>query len=104
MHVNFAWDLANLTTAILEQATEIENADVVDACGRIGRRLLEWVWLERETSESDWYNRFGSHWAVPLVAKTYGTNVEKHLVTLLEKSSPTNKRRKFPDRLSNMAD
>ena len=51
LHVNFAWDLANLTSGILERATESGNADVVDACGRIGRRLLEWVWQERETSE-----------------------------------------------------
>ena len=77
LYVNFAWEVATLTTAILEQATEIENADVVDACGRIGRRLLEWVWQERETNESDWYNRFGGRWAVPLVAKTYHTNVEE---------------------------
>ena len=84
LHVNFAWEVATLTSDILERTTETENADVVDACGRIGRRLLEWVWQERETNESGWYNRFGGCWAVPLVAKTYGTNVEASR-TLLEK-------------------
>ena len=84
LHVNFAWDLANLTSDILERTTETENRDVVGTCGRIGRRLLEWVWQEREINESGWYNRFGGCWAVPLVAKTYGTNVEESR-TLLEK-------------------
>ena len=72
----FAWDLANLTSDILAQESESENSEVVNACGRIGRRLLKWVWQERGTSEDDWYNRFGGRWAVPLVAKTYHTNVE----------------------------
>lgn len=77
LHEDFAWDLANLTSAILEQVSESENSEVVNACGRIGRRLLKWVWQKRETSESNWYDRFGGRWAVPLVAKTYHTDVEK---------------------------
>ena len=84
LHGDFAWDLATLTSDILEQATQNENADVIDTCGQVGRRLLEWVWRGRETSENDWYNRFGGRWAVPLVAKTYHTNVEESRA-LLEK-------------------
>ena len=95
LHVNFAWDLANLTSGILERATESGNADVVDACGRIGRRLLEWVWQERETNKDDWYNRFGGRWAVPLVAKTYRTNVEMSR-TLLKKVLELTKEENFP--------
>ena len=72
--LNFAWDLANLTSDILEKTTD---SNVIDTCGRIGRQLLEWVWQERETKTDDWYNRFGGHWAVPLVAKTYHTNIEE---------------------------
>ena len=82
LNVDFAWDLANLTSTILERMRETENADVVDACGRIGRHLLEWVWQEREASDSDWYNRFGGRWAVPLVAQTYHTNVEESRMLL----------------------
>lgn len=77
LHEDFAWDLANLTSAILERVSESENSEIVDACGRIGRHLLEWVWQKRVVSDSDWYNRFGGRWAVPLVAKTYQTDIEK---------------------------
>lgn len=77
LHKDFAWDLANLTSATLERESESENSEITNACGRIGRRLLKWVWQERKASESDWYDRFGGHWAVPLVAKTYHTNVEE---------------------------
>ena len=74
LHTDFAWDLTPLTSEILERATETENTTVIDACGRVGRRLLEWVWQKEENDE---YNRLGSYSAIPLVAKTYGTNVEK---------------------------
>ena len=95
LHVNFAWEVATLTSDILERTTETENADVVDACGRIGRRLLEWVWQERETNESDWYNRLGGFWAVPLVAKTYSANVKRSR-ELLEKVLQLTKEENFP--------
>ena len=81
LHSDFAWDLATLTSGILDRSTD---ASIKDACGSIGRWLLQWVWKERETSENDWYNRLGSYWAVPLVTKTYDTN-EKESRTLLEK-------------------
>ena len=81
LHSDFAWDLATLTSDILERATD---ANIAEACGRIGRRLLKWVWHERATNHNDWYDRLGSYWAVPLVAKTYYTDVEKSR-TLLEK-------------------
>ena len=74
LHTNFAWNLANLTSDILEKTTD---SGVINTCGRVGRRLLEWVWQERETNEDDWYNRFGGFWAVPLIAKTYHTGVEE---------------------------
>ena len=92
LHINFAWDLANLTSDILKETTD---ANIKKACGRIGRRLLKWVWQERETSDSDWYNRFGGRWAVPLVAKTYCTNVEESRV-LLEKVLQLTNEDNFP--------
>ena len=92
LHTDFAWDLANRTSDILEKATD---SNVTDACGRVGRRLLEWVWQERETNESDWYNRLGGRWAVPLVAKTYHTNVEESRA-LLEKVLQLTQEENFP--------
>ena len=84
LHANFAWDLATLTSDILERAIKSKNTEIIKICGRIGRRLLKWVWRERETNENDWYNRLGGYWAVPLVAKTYHTNIKKSRL-LLEK-------------------
>ena len=94
LQVNFAWEVANLTSDIFERASKTETS-TIDACGRIGRRLLKWVWQERETSESDWYDRFGGRWAVPLVAKTYHTNV-KESRALLEKVLQLTEEDDFP--------
>ena len=95
LHEDFAWDLANLTSAILERTNKSENSEVVNACGRIGRRLLKWVWQKREVGKSTWYDRFGGRWAVPLVAQTYHTNPEKSRV-LLEKILELPKEDNFP--------
>ncbi|MCG9127274.1 hypothetical protein JT359_06680 [Candidatus Poribacteria bacterium] len=81
LHADFAWDLAKLTSNILENTTD-EN--VKDICGRIGRRLLQWVWDQKETTDNDWYNRLGGRMAVPLVAKTYQTDIDESR-TLLSK-------------------
>ena len=94
-HADFAWALAITTSDILERAAETKNTTIIDACGRVGRRLLGWVWQERETSDNDWYNRFGSSWAVPLVAKTYGTNTEESR-PLLKKVLELTQESKFP--------
>ena len=95
LHEDFAWDLANLTSTILDRAIETENTKVIKTCGRIGRRLLKWVWEKKETGENDWYNRFGGRWAVPLVAKTYHTNIEKSRA-LLEKVLQLTNEKDFP--------
>ncbi len=73
---SFAWDLAILTSEILDRATKAQDTVVINACGQVGRRLLKWIWKERQTGENDWYHRLAGSWAVPLVAKTYGTNPE----------------------------
>ena len=98
LHANFAWDLATLTTDILDRAIKskkAEKVEIIKTCGRIGRRLLKWVWQERERNENDWYNRLGGYWAVPLVAKTYNTNV-KESRTLLERVLQLTKEENFP--------
>ena len=95
LHPKFAGDLATLTSEMLEQATKNEEATVIDACGRVGRRLLAWIWQERETNKNDWYNRLGGYWILPLVAKTYGTNVEESRA-LLEKVLDLTQEDNFP--------
>ena len=95
LNPNFAWELTTLTSEMLERATKKKDTSVIDACGRVGRRLLEWIWQERETSENDWYNRLGGYQIVPLVAKTYGTNVEKSRA-LLEKVLGLTQEDNFP--------
>ena len=92
LHANFAWDLATHTSDILKRATD---ANVKKACGRIGRRLLGWVWQKRQTSDGDWYNRLGGYWAVPLVANTYHTDVRESRA-LLEKVLQLTKEENFP--------
>ena len=95
LHANFAWDLTTLTSEMLERATKNQETVVIDACGRVGRRLLAWIWQERKTNRDDWYNRLGGSWGVPLVAKTYGTDVEESR-TLLEKVLELTQEDNFP--------
>ena len=103
LHRDFAWNLANHTSKMLERATKNEKTAIIDACGRVGRRILGWIWQERETSEDDWYDQLGDYWAVPLVAKTYGTNVEESR-TLLEKVLALKQENYFPtDSLTRLA-
>ena len=92
---SFAWDLAVLSSEILERAIETENTAIMNACGEIGRRLLRWIWQEREATANDWYNRLGSYQAVPLVAKTYETNAEESR-TLLKKVLELTQEDNFP--------
>ena len=77
IHIDFAWDLASQTSEILDRAKTHENTDVINSCGRIGRCLLGWVWQERQSGDNDPYSRIGSSRAVPIVARTYGANVEE---------------------------
>ena len=76
LNVNFASDLATLTSGILDRALEADESNLINICGRIGRRLLKWVWQEKEIKMHDWYNRLGGFWGVPLVARTYYTDVK----------------------------
>ena len=95
LHINFTWDLTTLTSEMLERAAANQDTAVINACGRVGRQLLAWIWQERETNEDDWNNRLGGHWIVPLVAKTYGTN-PKDSRRLLEKVLELTQEDNFP--------
>ena len=80
---------------MLERATKKQDTVVIDACGRVGRQLLGWIWRERRMSEDDWYNQLGGYQIVPLVAKTYGTNPEESRA-LLEKVLDLTQADNFP--------
>lgn len=95
LHRKFAWDLATLTSKMLERVTQPEDMAVIVTCGQVGRQLLAWIWQEKETSTDDWYNQLGGHWILPLVAKTYGTNLVESRA-LLEKVIELTQEDKFP--------
>ena len=95
LHATFAGDMTTLTSEMLKRAIKDKDNDIIGACGQVGRRLLEWIWQEKKTSENDGYNRLGGYWIVPLIAKTYGTNVEKSRA-LLEKVLELTQEDNFP--------
>ena len=94
LHADFAWDLATLTSEILDRVPKADTV-AINACGQVGRRLLKWVWQERKVTANDWYNQLGGYRAVPLVAKTYETNVEESR-TLLGKVLDLTRDDEFP--------
>ena len=97
LHQNFAWDLAVVTSDILNRAEEkTENNAVLQACGRISRHIHEWVWKERDENRIAWVGRDAS-WAVPLVAKTFSSD-PKESRQLLEKVLSLTKEEDFPIR------
>ena len=98
LHQNFAWDLAVVTSDILDRVEEkTENNAVLQACGRISRRILEWVWKERDENRIALVDGLGASWAVPLVAKTFSTD-PKESRQLLEKVLSLTKEEDFPIR------
>jgi hypothetical protein len=96
LHQNFAWDLAVVTSDILDRVEEkTENNTVLEACGRISRRFLEWIWKKREENKIALVDDLGASWAVPLVAKTFSTD-PKESRQLLEKVLSLRKEENFP--------
>ncbi|HZH29204.1 MAG TPA: hypothetical protein VEY11_00300 [Pyrinomonadaceae bacterium] len=70
----FVGDVAAATNNVLELARKQKIEDLEKACGFIARNLLQWVWQQRATYQEPWFENLGSVWAVPLVAKTFGTS------------------------------
>lgn len=77
LHIDFAWEFASQTSEILDRSRAHKNNDIVETCGCIGRCLLGWVWRERKPGGNDPYSRIGSSRAVPIVAKTFSSNIEE---------------------------
>ena len=93
----FAWDLALVTSDILDRALKNNNPEILQNCGQISRNLLEWIWKKRKEKKDAWTDSLGAAWAVPLVSKTFGTNpgasrilLEKVLQLTDEKNFPIN--------------
>ncbi len=73
----FAWELAFATNDVLEQAKKYDLQVFLQACGIIGRNLIQWLWQERIKSPQPWLENLGSVWIVPLVAKSIATAPEE---------------------------
>jgi len=74
MNQEFAWDMTQLASNIFDRAKSASNDDIIKICGQVGRCILSWVWQKRKENK-EWFDRLGAIWAVPLVAKTFKTDV-----------------------------
>lgn len=72
----FAWDLSTAISSILSRAEGTGDKVVLQLCGRVGRRILEWIWQQREGKDKKdaWADSLGASWVVPIVVKTFGTD------------------------------
>ncbi|HEV7642786.1 MAG TPA: AAA family ATPase [Pyrinomonadaceae bacterium] len=78
----FAWDLAILTNEFIDIVQSYKNSDALNICGEIARRLLNWIWLNRLEGDKAWFDNLGYVWAIPMVAKTYETDIESSRLLL----------------------
>lgn len=96
LHRDFAWDLATLTLDIVDRLKGSNDRQALfQVCGLIGRRLLRWIWNERQENGNAWIDSLGSNKTVPLVAKTFGTNKKESRILLGEVLQLTQEE-KFP--------
>lgn len=70
----FAWEVAQLAATAFEAQSSSDRAKLASACGSIARSVLAWVWHERNQGNDKGVDSLGAIRAVPLVAKTFGTN------------------------------
>lgn len=71
----FAWEFAFVTSDICARAEEGGDEQILQVCGEISRKFLEWVWDQRnDVQRKEWSDTLGAHWVVPLVIKTYSTD------------------------------
>lgn len=74
----FAWEYASVASDIYTRADKEGEEQILQVCGDISRKFLEWVWDQRNNvqrkKESD---TLGAHWVVPLVIRTYSTDPKR---------------------------
>jgi hypothetical protein len=58
------------------------DVHVRENCGIIGRNLLSWAWKDRAGKTESWIERLVAVVAIPLVARTYDTNISESRVLL----------------------
>lgn len=73
LNQRFAWDAGIIALGWVESKTPA-NPLVHEACGDFGRRLLDWSWKMRSEPARAWFERLAGLLAIPLVAKTFGSN------------------------------
>jgi hypothetical protein len=72
----FAWDAGIIATGIIDAKSGVSDKSVA-ACGDFGRSLLRWAWDSRKDEDKrPWLERLTGLVAIPLVAKTYATNIQ----------------------------
>jgi len=71
----FAWDVGVVADRLYEKAAA-KDKTVSQNCGTIGRSLLSWAWDQRRRDPQPWIDRLIAIIAVPLVAKTYSTDLK----------------------------
>jgi hypothetical protein len=73
----FAWDAGIIATGIIDAKDGVSEKSIA-ACGSFGRSLLRWAWDSRNVvDKKQWFERLTGSVAVPLVAKTYSTNIQE---------------------------
>jgi hypothetical protein len=72
----FAWDAGLITMAIVDSKEPMPET-IADA-GDFGRQLLRWAWNSRsDSNRRQWFESLTGSVAIPLVAKTYHTDVRE---------------------------
>lgn len=73
----FAWDAGIIATGIIDAKNGITEKSIA-ACGNFGRSLLRWAWDARKDEDKrQWLERLTGLIAIPVVAKTYATNIQE---------------------------
>lgn len=80
MHREFAWDLGLVAKMFYDGAHD--DATVQQNCGIAGRNLLRWAWEQRRAKPEPWLDKLVAVIAIPLVAKSYNTDITESRVLL----------------------
>lgn len=78
MDSHFAWEFAFVASDICTRADKGGDEQILQVCGEISRKFLEWVWGQRnDAQKKEWSDTLGAHRVVPLVIKTYSTDPKR---------------------------
>ncbi len=92
----FVWDLASLTTIILDKIKHKRgNSKIKKSCGSISRNILKWALQEGKKGDDFFVNEIGAKKGIPLVIRTFNTN-KNDSKRILENALSINKDKSFP--------